>query len=401
LAEAEKMKQKVLFFFLTGVMVLSLATSLSCTGKTSVTIENVGRWSYQFFNGYQSVPDYDQYSDPEGGFAEANTINTAQINGDGYLLMNFPALSGRINGRIFLFDTKDPLSPQFIASVAPAAQGKLPLIANSVAVTGSTVYAGLFGDKGLWIADIADPSSPIDLGVVPLEMTNNLVVSGNYVYGLSQMNYDMPIADVADTQNVREVARIDTKSRECRLAVSGDLLFVGSERTLTVYDVATPSSPIQLGTCDLALSGNLSTELPFPEPGVVHWTNWANILDMQTSGNYVYATFGAGGVRVIDVSDPTTPQEVAVIDISGFAIMMSMENDLLYITSSNATAPTLAMSVIDITHPKNPKIVGSVTTDTFFGFGGATVPHCFMRPQVIGDYVYIAGWNYMDVYRVH
>ena len=397
------MKQKALFFILTGVIVLSLAAGLSCTGKTSVslTIENAGRWSYQFFDGYQSVPDYEQYSDPEGGFVEAVTFDTVQINGNDYLLLNFAAMSSRHNSRIFFFDTKDPLSPGFVSSIASEKQEKHGLQINYVTISGNILYGGVFGDKGLWMVDISNPTNPTDLGVAPLGMIQELVVSDGYIYGMSQMNYDLPIAYIADTQNTREIGRIDTHSRDCQLAISGHLLFIGLERTLTIYDVADPSSPQQLGTCNLALSGNLTTELPFPQPGVIHWTNWANIIDMQASGNYVYATFGAGGVRVIDVSNPNTPHEVAEVDIGGFAIMLTLKDNLLYMTKSNVESPTVQMSIIDVAQPESPQVLDSVTTESLFGFGGATLSHCFMRPQVVGDYVYVAGMNYLDVYKIH
>jgi hypothetical protein len=395
------MKQKILFIILTGVIVLSLAAGLSCTGKMSATIENVGRWSYQFFDGYQSVPDYEQYSDPEGGFIEAITFDTVQISGDDYLLLNFPALSSRHNGRIFFFDIKDPLTPKFISSIAPEKQEKLGLQINYVTISGDILYGGVFGDKGLWMVDISNPTNPIDLGVASLGMIQELVISDGYIYGMSQMNYNLPIAYIADPQNTREIGRIDTHSRDCQLAISGHLLFIGLDRTLSIYDVADPSSPQQLGTCNLALSGNLTTELPFPEPGVIHWTNWANIIDLQASGNYVYATFGAGGLRVIDVSDPTAPHELADVDIGGFAIMLALKDDLLYVTKSDAMVQKLEMSVIDVAQPESPQVLDSVTTESLFGFGGATLSHCFMRPQVVGDYVYVAGMNYLDVYKIH
>jgi hypothetical protein len=232
-------------------------------------------------------------------------------------------------------------------------------------------------------------------------MIQELVVSDGYIYGMSQMNYDLPIAYIADTQNTREIARIDTDSRDCQLAVSGHLLLTGLDRTLTIYDISSPSSPQQLGTCNLALSGNLTTELPFPQPGEIHWANWANIIDLQASGNYVYATFGAGGLRVIDISNTANPHEVAEVDIGGFATMLTLKDNMLYLTKSSVESLTVQMSIIDITQPESPQVIDNVITESMFGFGGATLSHCFMRPQVVGDYVYVAGTNYLDVYRIH
>jgi hypothetical protein len=371
---------------------------LSCDGTTH-ELEPAGRWSYAFFNGYKSVPEWEYYADPEGGLVDAVNVNTALIDGKNYLLLEFHPRSGRNSSRVFIFDTENPLSPRLVSTIGPEQQGNNGVLLNSVAVAGNILYAGLFGDKGLWMADISNPSAPVDLGIAPLEMTSNLVVSGGNAYAVGQMYNGVSIADVTDTKNVREVARIDTVSRECRIAVSGSLLFTGIGRTLTVYDVSTPSSPKQVGTCDLAVSDNLVTELPFYQLGEIHWANWASIMDFQTSGNYVYVAFGAGQVRVVDVTTPSTPKEVATALTGGFAIALSLQNNLLYVTKSDKDSQKLQMSIVDISQPESTRLLDSVMTESVFGFGGASYSYCWIRPRVIGDYVYIAGANYLDIFK--
>jgi len=372
---------------------------LSCTSTRS-PIEPVGRWSYSFFEGYESVPDLEYYADQEGGFVDVSTVNTAFINGKNYLVLNFPALSSRYNGRIFIFDIQDPLSPKFISTTTPEKQGNNGVLLNSIAISGTTLYAGLFGDKGLWMADISDPANPKSLGIIPMEMTSNLVVSGGYAYAMGQMYNGVSIADITDTKNVWEVARIDTSSRECQIAVSGSLLFTGIGRRLTVYDVSTPSSPKQVGNYELAVSDHLVTELPFYQPGELRWANWASIIDLQTSGNYIYIAFGAGQVRVIDVTIPSTPREVATASTGGFAISLALRDNLLYVTQSDKDSQKLQMSIVDISQPENPRQLETVITESVFGFGGASYSYCWIRPQVMGDYVYFAGLNYMDILTI-
>jgi hypothetical protein len=385
---------------------LTLASFISCVEKSTVEppvniqADIAGRWDYSFFKGYEAVPDLEFYADNEGGFVDAITVNTANISGNNYLLLGFASLSGKYSSRIFIFAAKDPLSPQFISSIAPEKQGNRGLMVHSAAVSGNILYGGLFGDKGLWMADISDPAHPKDLGTTPLEMTNNLVVSGDYAYAVGQMYDGISISDISGTENPRQAARIDTVSRECRLAVNGGLLFAGIGRTLTVYDISNPSSPRQAGACELALSGNLSSVLPTHQPGEIHWGNWANILDLQVSGNYVYVAFGAGQLRVIDVSNPSVPKEISTVDLGGFAIALTLKDNLLYVTKSDKESQKLQMSIIDIAKPATPRLLDTVITESGFGFGGATFSYCFARPNVIGDYVYIAGTNYMDVIKV-
>jgi hypothetical protein len=387
------------FFLIVFAVALSASGLISCA-ESAPQLEPAGSWSYSFPEGYDY--EIDEYYDPEGGFVDAHPIISADIGGEGYLILSFPALSSKSNSRYLIFDTNNPLSPEFVSSIASAQRDRLRFMVNCTAVQGDVLYGGLFGDKGLWMVDISDPANPVDLGVSPIEVTSNLIVTGDIAYGSGQMYDGVSISDVSDPGNVREITRIDLSTRGHWLAVSGEHLFVGIGGTLTVYDVSTSSEPKQVGTLELPLTGNLSTELPPYELDgeEVHWANWAYIIDLQASGDYVYAAFGAGQVRVIDVSDPTAPRQAAEVDLDGFAIALTLEGDYLYVTKSDAETKMLQLCMVDISNPESPVLLDTVVTTSFFGFGGASYAYCFAHPQVIGDYVYVGGVNFFDIFEV-
>jgi hypothetical protein len=300
------------FFICVLLLAVILAGGLcACDGNTTLDttvtptvkfkIEQVGKWDFSTPPGWDTQPDF--VSPSEEGLVDPVTYETARIGGEDYFLLNFPASSGDDNSHVFIFDTQDPLSPELVSIMAPEKAAKNGYQINTTAVEGNIYYGGLFLDNGLWMADISDPANPKDLGIAPLGMTREMVASGGYVYGMSQMNFDLPVGYAGDIQNAREVARIETGSRDCQLAISGHLLFTGLDNKLTVYDITDPASPQKLGVCELALGGGLITDVPYDQ-GVYDWANWANIFDIKASGDYVYAAFGAGQVRVIDVSDP-------------------------------------------------------------------------------------------------
>ena len=114
----------------------------------------------------------------------------------------------------------------------------------------------------------------------------------------------------------------------------------------------------------------------------------------------MYATFGAGQVRVIDVSTPSSPKEVANINVGGFAIKLEIKDNLLFVTKSDIESHKLQLSLLDISQPECPKLLGSVITESIFGFGGATFAYCFTQPQIIDKYVYVAGINYLDIFEI-
>jgi hypothetical protein len=391
------------------ILVLFLSSMVSGCGDESkdetispsdglLRLEQVGTWNYSFFPGLDGI-DFEY--DPEGGLIDAITITETTINGKQYLLLSFDPMSGPgKNSRVFIFDTTDPLSPHLVSSIAHPDEGRKSYLVRSVAVQDGILYAGLFGDKGLWMVDISDPANPKDLGIATVELHHDLIVSGNYAYASGQMFNGVSICDISDVENVKEVARQDISTRDCRLALSRDLLCVGIGNILTLYDVSTPSSPQQVGTCELEVSGNLTIDLPFPEPGKVHWGNWVHINDIQASGDYVYVTFGAGQLRIIDVSDPVYPKEIAYVDLGGFTISLTLKGNLLYVTRSDADNPVLYLCIVDVSEPDNPKVIDSIAIGSMFGFGGATLGYMWARPQIIRECIYVAGINYFDIFNL-
>lgn len=374
------------------LLALSSFGLLSCTDKPSAELhaEIVGQWQY----------DFPQEYDPEIIFFDSPAITSASINGKEYLILSFEPSSGPNNSRIFIFDTENPLSPRLISTIAREKQGRDMFLVRSAAVHNSILYSSLFGDRGLWIVDISDPRHPKDMGIAPVEITNNIIVAGDHAYASGQMYKGVSVSDISNPQSVREVARIELPSRECRLAVSGRRLYIGIQQTLTIIDISTPASPTTLGTYELNVPESLVKELPAPEPGQNIWDNWANIIDLQVSEDYLYVTFGAGQLRVIDISNPAAPKEVADVNLGGFAIALTLEDDILYVTKSGKEANKIQLCILDVSQPENPRLMDCVETQTEFGFGGATLACFWTRPQVIGNYVYVAGLNYMDVIEI-
>lgn len=366
------------------------------TSDVSLQFEQLGTWNYPFFPGME---EFTEYYDPEGGLFEAITITTTDINSVDYLVLSFDPMSGPgHNSRLFIFDIEDPVSPRLISSIAHPDQERKAYLVRDVAIRDGILYAGLFGDKGLWMVDISNPASPVDLGITPVETNKNILVSGNYLYSSGQLYNGVIVCDVSDVDDVREIKRLDISTRDCRLAISDSLLFVGIKRTLTVYDISSPENPEKLSYCELSLSGNLS--INNLDPYTMDWSNWAHINDIQASGDYVYITFGAGQVHVVDVSNPSSPRETTPINLGGFAISLTLNGDLLYVTKSNYEGKKIQLAVLDVSEPENPKLVDSVITESDFILGGVSFAYCWARPQVVDSFIFIPGMRYLDIFEL-
>jgi len=78
--------------------------------------------------------------------------------------------------------------------------------------------------------------------------------------------------------------------------------------------------------------------------------------DVHLSGNYAYVADMEDGLRVINISDPTTPIEDGFCDTEG-------QTWDVYIFGSYAyVADRIGLRVIDISDPENPVEVGSFST---------------------------------------
>lgn len=367
--------------------------------KPNIALDYVTQWSYAFPEDLAETGfDYD----PDGGLWDALATKTTTINGTGYLVLSFDPTSSKQNSRIFIFDVSVPMVPSLISSIAVLVQETVSHHIRSMDVRDGILYAGMFGDRGLWMVDLTNPANPVDLGIADVKTNDCVTAFGDHYILSSGQHYDgITICDVADPENVHEVARIDLPSRDVYLDIDGHLIVTGIGKTLTIFDVSDPSDPKQMSQIDLEISGDLTTEPQPPEEGEAHWKNLVNIIDIQASGNYVYATFGAGQVRVIDISDPASPKEIGEVPTGGFAIKASLNGDTLYVTKSDPEQSVLELVVADVSEPLKPVILDTAETESMFAFGGAYLMYMFTRPQVIGEFVYVPGINYFDIFKLN
>lgn len=77
------------------------------------------------------------------------------------------------------------------------------------------------------------------------------------------------------------------------VCVSGDLAFFGNGGYLEIFDITIPTNPVKL------------SEILTP----------AIVKGLTVSGNNVFVANGAGGLRIIDVSDPAVPVEIGFFDV--------------------------------------------------------------------------------------
>jgi hypothetical protein len=78
---------------------------------------------------------------------------------------------------------------------------------------------------------------------------------------------------------------------------------------------------------------------------------------VAVSGGYAYVADAYGGLRVIDVSDPTTPVEVGALGTPEAATGLAVSGDLVYLADGHG-----GLRVVDVSVPAWPVEVGAAAT---------------------------------------
>jgi hypothetical protein len=132
-----------------------------------------------------------------------------------------------------------------------------------------------------------------------------------------------------------------------------------------MIDVRDPTQPQEVGGCDT--------------PGTAD--------DVKVGGNYVYVADWEGGMRVMEVrvdTDPPQLQEIGAYESSSWVEGITVTENYVYVAQGE-------LVMVDVRDPTQPRKVGSYST-----------PGRPRRCAVIGNYVYVADeWRDLRVIEVN
>lgn len=147
----------------------------------------------------------------------------------------------------------------------------------------------------------------------------------------------------------------------------------------------TSSVDFMAGTLSDALISGTGDSASVTIPGINILLDWGvnNIestldtsgtaYDVFVAGNYAYVADGAAGLRIVDISNPASPNLVGTYDSPGTAYGVFVSGNYAYLADSNS------VRIVDISTPATPNAVGNfATTNSCKGV------------YVSGNYVYAA-----------
>ena len=130
------------------------------------------------------------------------------------------------------------------------------------------------------------------------------------------------------------------------VVIDADIAYVSFFNGIKVYDISDPSSPNEVAQFDLKMNGSVT-------------------LDSQNHllyNTYAPMTGGNGQLHVVDVSDPADPHLLATVEVPFVPGGIAVADSLIYVAfqADSAWAGENGLGVIDVSDPGSPKLVGSI-----------------------------------------
>lgn len=243
---------------------------------------------------------------------------------------------------LHIIDTSDPTKPVEV--------GRYQRFGNAFANDIKLVEAGarrfaLIADTPVDVVDVTDPAVPQLVAQIP-EESHTLFTETRAGTTLAYFgNYDgkCPVYDVTDPTAPRKLGSYDAEASVVHdLSVDRGIAYLNAwEKGFLVVDFTAPAEPKLLGTWlsptrtshsnwtttangrPIALHGeeNYNAQLhvidldraspTFMKPLAAYQTRpWISIHNIMAFGTRAYMTYYQDGVRVLDVSDPTSPRQI-------------------------------------------------------------------------------------------
>lgn len=169
------------------------------------------------------------------------------------------------------------------------------------------------------------------------------------------------------TSSYHVVASLDTPGESRGVALQGDYLYVGDAAAgLHVVDISNTQSPHIVGTLpiyawEVVVSGSYAyassygilrvVDISDPTTPVERGSLPGGGNQMQVVGNHVYVAAGTAGLQIVDVSDPDTPVQVGSVPTI-YALDVAVGGSYAYVA-----ADFVGVHVIDVSNPEAPGLV--------------------------------------------
>ena len=178
---------------------------------------------------------------------------------------------------------------------------------------------------------------------------SDAAVRGNYVY--IGNGYLFQVLDVSDPANPKVVGQLSMEYPVYRVRVEGKYAY--ATYPFNIIDISNPANPILVNTY------NIPTAAAGPTAETIN-------------GNYAYLGDGLGFVYIIDISDPSNPEEIGKMRTAGEIVEYIAVKDTVLYASTNDND----VNIFNIANPSAPFWIPS------------EIPYVSVPLAIDGHYIY-------------
>jgi hypothetical protein len=252
-----------------------------------------------------------------------------------------------LGGMLRSIDVSDPTHPQEIGSIDPIGitPAKMTIRGNYIYVVSQKARGGPY-IAALEIFDVSDPHSlkPVSTLILDNAIAVSVGIKNNAVYMYDNLNRNIWVIDVSDPANPQYVRSGSPLFIVHEIYIHGNLALLANAGVgLSVLDITTPLNPIFLSTLSVGQSGQ-------------------GVPDVTAKGQYAYVPSWAPNTErynkffVIDISNPSQMEIIASLDIGkpqGSAWNIALEGTLTTVVIQED--PSGYVVLVDISDPTSPQ----------------------------------------------
>jgi hypothetical protein len=276
-----------------------------------------------------------------------------------------------------IYSISNPAAPTLVASMDTLAY------CESVVISGQ--YAYIAAAERSHIVDITNPAAPVYVGRINAYggYHQYINVRSGYAY-VCDYNAGLAVVNVTNPASPVNVVSLPTIPRIGCVVFDGNYAYIAAgDSGLKVYNVVNPASPVFAGRVSttgraafvsygaITIAGTptghifVSNRNPAPGmsavnvsvPGTPTTSAFLAALASPTGSAFtpfyangkVYVAYGAAGLRIVDVSNPTSATLLSTTPLGGDSRGVVVSGNYAYVAARDS-----GVFVVDVTDPSNP-----------------------------------------------
>jgi hypothetical protein len=304
---------------------------------------------------------------PSGVVAElprGDQMNVVEAVGDRIYVTTY------LPTELAVLDATNPLAPTVMGTVPLAGE-----FALDMALTGNVALVAEYA--GLFAYDVGNAAAPaLRGGNTEMDVVGSVATRGDVAYVTAENGYSLGVYDVSDPTNVDLLDSLQLSGQGFDVAVDANALVLacGHEGIYT-FDLTNPVAPTPVGHLAIPYAQRVAFASPnafVTQLGVNGFGNGLRAVDcadpsaptspgtalvsrmveqVAVAGSRAYVSAAAGGVQVVDLSNPAAPFLAAEIPVPGQIADLDVEGGFVYAAVRRPTGALLVLRAAQIAVP--------------------------------------------------